>query len=85
MSGCWQRRLVPTLFAYQRVAGTWIWHNQGGRHSAVLQTFVPSQCSGDTKVHSVGGAGGGGGREEATAAPALIDQCRLLAGRGQKN
>ena len=58
MSGCWQRRLVPTLFAYQRVAGTWIWHNQGGRHSAVLQTFVPSQCSGDTEVHSVGGAGG---------------------------
>ena len=38
--------------------GTWIWHNQGGRHLAVLQTFVPSQCSGDTEVHSVGGAGG---------------------------
>ena len=79
MSGCWQRRLVPTLFAYQRVAGTWIWHNQGGRHSAVLQTFVPSQCSGDTEVHSVGGAAREGGRE------ALIDRCRLLAGRGQKN
>ena len=63
MSGCWQRRLVPTLFAYQRVAGTWIWHNQGGRHLAVLQTFVPSQCSGDTAVHSVGGAAReGGGR-----------------------
>ena len=81
MSGCWQRRLVPTLFAYQRVAG----HGSGiiraaatsryCRHLYPVSAAVTPRCTAWVVQP---------GREEAAAAPALIDQCRLLAGRGQK-